>query len=120
MANLRSSIIDLDAADCDILPSEFQDQPSRDHIQGVHQLHIMIQASCIQLCRVVEVFAAGMGILRPYTDSETRATCEGSGGLMDCSTSASAPQDKISTVSKGANTLRHLDLCDGMDVSSSC
>ena len=48
MANLRSSIIDLDAADCDILPSEFQDQSSRDHMPGVCRLDIMTQASCIQ------------------------------------------------------------------------
>lgn len=48
MANLRSSIIDLDAADCDILPSEFQDRSSRDHMPGVCRLDIMTQASCIQ------------------------------------------------------------------------
>ena len=47
MANLRSSIIDLDAADCNILPSEFQDQSSREHMPGVCRLDIMMQALCI-------------------------------------------------------------------------
>ena len=63
MANLRSSIIDLDAADCDILPSEFQDRSSREHMPGVCRLHIMMQASCIQSCRVVKVLTAGVSML---------------------------------------------------------
>ena len=46
--------------------------------------------------------------------------CAGSGGLIECSTSASVSQEKISTVSKGASRLRQLDICDGMDVRSSC
>ena len=39
---------------------------------------------------------------------------------MDRSITASAPQDRISSVSEGAKSLRHLDLCDGIDVISSC
>ena len=39
---------------------------------------------------------------------------------MECSSSAHASQDKVNTANKGASALRHLDLCDSIDVSTSC